>query len=157
RGLPLDRFAAKVEETSWEAPPPGLPLDRFAAKGEETGGLVSLPCAEGAGEGRGGVLFAPASVPALPVQAPQHLEQLPERRRALVLLPLRARLPRQLPYLVPVGVRKFSHQLAQRAVGILDQPLAPVLDAVQERSIAPRLLAVRLQRLADRVQRLIVL
>ena len=77
--------------------------------------------------------------------------------RRLVALALVERVAHQLAQQLAVGRRVRFDQLRERGVAFLEQALAPVFGAVQQRGFLARGLAAGVERVADRAQRLVVL
>src|SRR5690606_13126515 len=84
-------------------------------------------------------------------------EQLAERMRRLVALALVEGVAHQLAQLLAIGRRVRFDQLRQRGVAFPEQALAPAFGAVQQRGFLARGLAARVEGVADRVQRLVLL
>lgn len=69
---------------------------------------------------------------------------------------LAARLPRELAQVLPVGRRKLLHQFGQRVVAVVDEAVAPLLEAMQLGGFAPGELAVVVELRAQRRQFILV-
>ena len=90
-------------------------------------------------------------------QRTQHLEDLAVGARRLVLRLFGLRVAYQGAQLLAVGLRVVVKQGGQRLVTVGQQAVAPVFHAVHHRHFAAASLAVGVQRIADRVQRCLVL
>ena len=66
------------------------------------------------------------------------------------------RVARELAQMLAVGVREVGQQFGQRRIAVGDQAFAPGLGAVQHRRLQSRGLAAAVQRVADRVQGVVV-
>src|SRR5690606_30099497 len=108
-------------------------------------------------KGNGWFRHSPHSLFPLFKQVLQLPEQLPERLRRLVLRTLVQRIAHQLPQALAVGTRMRLEERRQCSVAAFQQFFARGLGAMQQRGLPARGLAAGLQRVADRLQHVLVL